>query len=285
MTIAITGASGQLGRVAIETLKSSTDGSQILALTRDTAKVAELGVKARSFDYTKPDSLIPALMGVNVLALISSSEFENRVGQHENVINAAQAAGVDRIIYTSILKADKSPLFIAQDHRATEEILRTSGLSYTILRNAWYIENWTASLPMAVEQGALIGATGGASATPATRQDLGEALAAIALGSGHDNKIYELGADNAFTLHDMAAVVSTTVGKTITYNDLPQETYASILASFGLPESFAAAIADAEAGISKGWLSDESGTLSRLIKRPTTPLETAVANAFSGKST
>ena len=282
MTIAISGASGQLGRIAIESLKTRVDAKQIVALARDTARVADLGVAARTFDYTRPETMAAALDGVEVLALISSSDFENRVGQHENVITAAKAAGVGRVIYTSILKADQSPLMIAQDHKATEEILKASGLSYTMLRNPWYIENWTASLPIAVAQGAMIGATGGAMATPATRQDLGEALAAVAASKGHGNKVYELGADTPFTLHEMAAALSKAVGKTIPYNDLPQEAYADILASVGVPEGFAAMIADAEAGVPQGWLSAESGTLSRLIGRPTTSLEDAVTAALKG---
>ena len=282
MTIAISGASGQLGRIAIENLKTRVDAEQIVALARDTAKVADLGVEARAFDYTRAENLAAALDGVDVLARISSSDFENRVGQHENVINAAKSAGVGRVIYTSILKADQSPLIIAQDHKATEEILKASGLGYTMLRNPWYVENWTASLPIAVEQGAMIGATGGAAATPATRQDLGEALAAVAASDGHENKTYELGADTPVTLHDMAAVLSRAAGKTIHYNDLPQETYAGILASLGIPEGFATVIADAEAGVPQGWLSDESGALSRLIGRPTTSLDDAVTTALKG---
>ncbi|MCI5112828.1 MAG: SDR family oxidoreductase [Marivita sp.] len=280
MTIAISGASGQLGRIAVQALKSHVDAGSIIALARDTAKVADLGVETRAFDYTKPETLQVALLGVDVLALVSSSDFADRVGQHENVITAAQAAGVGRIIYTSILKADQSPLLIARDHRKTEEILTNSGITYTILRNPWYFENWTASLPIAVEQGAMIGATGDGKTTPATRQDLGEALAAVAAGNGHDNMIYELGADTAITLNDMAAALSRHVGRAIPYNDLPKDSYAGILASVGLPEGFAAVIADAEAGIPEGWLSTDSGDLSRLIGRPTTTLDAAVAEAL-----
>ena len=282
MTIAISGASGQLGRIAIESLKTRVDAGTIVALARDPAKVADLQVEGRAFDYTRPETLAPALKGVDVLALISSSDFEDRVGQHKNVIEAAKSAGVGRIIYTSIVKADQSPLLIAQDHRETEGILVAAGIDYTILRNPWYIENWTASFPVAVEQGALIGATGGAPSTPATRQDLGEALAAVAAGDGHANKIYELGADTALSLHDMAAALSEAVGKTIPYNDLPKETCAEILTSVGLPESFAAVIADAESGVPQGWLSSDSGDLSRLIGRRTTSLEEAVVQALKG---
>ena len=265
MTIAITGASGQLGRIAVEALKTHVDAGTIVALARQPEKVADLGVESRDFDYSKPDTLVPALDGVDVLVLISSSEFENRVGQHQNVIEAAKSTGVGRIVYTSILKADQSPLMIAQDHRATEAVIKAAGVAYTIMRNPWYIENWTASLPLAVEHGAIIGATSGASTTAATRRDLGEALAAVAAQGGHENRIYELGADRGFSLHDMAAVLSRVAGKSIAYNDLPAEAYAQALTDFGIPAGFSAVIADAEAGIPQGWLSTDSGDLSRLI--------------------
>lgn len=281
MTIAITGATGQLGRIAIQALKSRVQTASIVGLARNPAKLADLAVEARAFDYTKPETLAAALDGIDVLALVSSSEFENRVGQHQNVINAAKAAGVGRIIYTSILKADQSPLLIAQDHKRTEDIIMASGLTYTILRNPWYVENWTVSLPMAVQHGAMIGATGGATTTAASRQDLGEALAAVAAQDGHENRIYELGADTAFGLDDMAAMLSKAVGKTITYTDLAQDAYAQTLTGFGLPAGFAAVIADAEAGSPQGWLSTDSGDLSRLIARPTTTLEQAVATALA----
>jgi NAD(P)H dehydrogenase (quinone) len=172
MTIAITGASGQLGRAAINLLKARAPSTAIIALARETAKVADLGVEARAFDYTLPAAtLAHALAGVETLVLISSSEFNDRVGQHRNVIEAAAAAGVERIIYTSILKADASPLMIAQDHRATEAIIAASGLRATVLRNGWYSENWTGPLGARLEAGALIGSAGSAQFTPATRRD------------------------------------------------------------------------------------------------------------------
>ena len=280
MKIAITGASGQLGRLAIENLKTRVDAGDIVALVRDPSKVYDLGVEAREADYHKPETLTAALQGIDRLVLISSSDFDDRAGQHQNVINAAQETGVRHLIYTSILKADASPMIIAQDHKVTEAAIKASGIPYTFLRNGWYTENWTGSLPAAVEAGALIGSAGDAKVTPATRQDYAEALAAVAAGEGHEGQVYELGG-TAFTLSDLAAELSKQTGKDIPYNDLPEAAYKDILISFQLPEALATVIADADAQAQNGWLTDESGTLERLIGRPATPLSSAVAAALA----
>ncbi len=280
MKIAITGASGQLGRLAIENLKTRVDAGDIVALVRDPSKVADLGIEAREADYHKPETLTAALQGIDRLVLISSSDFDDRAGQHRNVINAAKETGVRHLIYTSILKADASPMIIAQDHKVTEAAIKASGIPYTFLRNGWYTENWTGSLPAAVEAGALIGSAGDAKVTPATRQDYAEALAAVAAGEGHEGQVYELGG-TAFTLSDLAAELSKQTGKDIPYNDLPEAAYKDILISFQLPEALATVIADADAQAQNGWLTDESGTLERLIGRPATPLSSAVAAALA----
>ncbi|SEG60107.1 NAD(P)H dehydrogenase (quinone) [Thalassococcus halodurans] len=279
MKIAITGASGQLGRLAIENLKTRVDAGDIVALVRDPSKVADLGIESREADYHKPETLTAALQGIDRLVLISSSDFDDRAGQHQNVINAATETGVKHLIYTSILKADGSPMIIAQDHKVTEAAIKASGIPYTFLRNGWYTENWTGSLPAAVEAGALIGSAGDAKVTPATRQDYAEAIAAVAAGEGHEGQIYELGG-TAFTLSDLAAELSKQTGKDIPYNDLPEAAYKDILISFQLPEALATVIADADAQAQNGWLTDESGTLERLIGRPATPLAWAVAAAL-----
>lgn len=281
MTIAITGASGQLGRAAIEFLKTHAAITPIIALARDTAKVADLGVEARAFDYTHPGStLATALAGVETLVLISSSDFNDRVGQHRNVIDAAVAAGVDRIIYTSILKADVSPLLIAQDHRETEALIAASGLGATVLRNGWYTENWTGTLGAALEAGALIGAAGAAQFTPATRRDYAEVVAIVAADSAHGGEVYELGGDEAFTLADLAAEVARQTGKPLPYSDLPPEVYQGILESFGLPPGFAAMLVDVDVKAAEGWLEERSGTLSGLLGRPTASMASAVAGVL-----
>jgi NAD(P)-dependent dehydrogenase (short-subunit alcohol dehydrogenase family) len=109
MTIAITGATGQLGRLVIETLKSKAPGAEIIALARSPAKAADLGISAREADYAKPETLDRALAGIETLLLISSSEIGQRSTQHRNVIDAARQASVKRIVYTSLLHADTSP--------------------------------------------------------------------------------------------------------------------------------------------------------------------------------
>ena len=280
MKIGITGASGQLGRLAVEALKDRVGEGNIVALVRAPEKVANLGVPARAFDYSAPEGLAEALEGIETLGLISSNDFTDRVGQHVAVINAAKAAGVSRIVYTSILKADTSPMVIAQDHKATEAAIRASGIAYTFLRNGWYMENWTASLPAAIEAGALIGSAGEGKVTPAPRQDYAEALAAALAENAHENAIYELGADVPFTLAELAAEVSRQTGKDIAYNNLPEAAYKEILGGFGLPEAVTSFVADADAHAANGWLCDESKALSRLIGRPTTSLASAVTAAL-----
>lgn len=281
MTIAITGASGQLGRAAIQFLKSRVDPSQIVALARDPAKVADLGVAARAFDYfLQAADLAPALAGVETLVLISSSDFNDRVSQHRNVIEAAKAAGVRRILYTSILKADASPMLIAQDHRATEAIIATSGLTATVLRNGWYSENWTGTLAGSLAAGAMIGSAGAARFTPATRRDYAEVIAVTAASADHAGATYELGGDEAFTLAELAAEVARQSGQPLPYNDLPPEVFQGILESFGLPAGFAHVLVDVDVKAAEGWLEDTSGTLSRLLGRPTTRMAEAVKAAL-----
>lgn len=279
MTIAITGATGQLGRLAIAALKAR--GQSPIALVRDPAKAADLGVEARAFDYKATATLAPALQGVTTLVLISSNDFDDRVGQHRNVIAAAKAAGVSRILYTSLLNAAQSPMLLAADHKATEEAIFAAGLTYTILRNGWYTENHTGSLGGAIAAGAMIGAAGAGRFSAAARADYAEAIAVTAATTGHDNAIYELAGDEAYSYADMAAEVSRQTGKTIPYNDLPPDAYAGILQSFGLPAGFAHVLADSDVQAGQGALFNDSRTLSRLIGRPTTPMPTTVAAALA----
>lgn len=278
MTIAVTGATGQLGRLALAALKAR--GVPALALARDPQKAAGIGHEVRAFDYARPDT--SALAGVTTLALVSSNSFDDRAGDHARAIAAAKAAGVKRIVYTGILKGPASPMKIAADHIATERLLAESGIAFTVLRNGWYTENYTGSLGAAVRHGAMIGSAGGARVSGAARVDYAEALAVVVASDAHADGAYELAGDTAFTLADMAAEVSRITGKAIPYNSLPEETYAGILAGFGLPPAFAALLADADAkAATQGALFDDSRTLSRLIGRPTTPMSATVAAALA----
>ncbi len=278
MTIAITGATGQLGRLAIAALKAR--GVQPIALARNIAKAADLGVETRAFEYTNAD---PAVMnGVDTLVLISSSDFNDRIGQHRRAIAAAKAAGVGRILYTSILKGDASPMILAQDHIATEAALRESGIPATILRNGWYTENYTGALGPAIQHGAIIGAAGEGRVSSAARKDYAEAIAVTALDAAHTGKTHELAGDTAHTGAEFAAAVATASGKPVAYVSMPQSDYAKALHGFGLPEGFALVLADSDACAANGALYDDSQTLSRLIGRPTTPMSATISAALLG---
>lgn len=278
MTIAISAATGQLGRLALAALQAR--GHAPIALVRDPAKAAGLKAETRAFDYRAADGLAPALAGVTTLVLISSNDVDDRVGQHRNAIAAARAAGVGRILYTSILRADTSPLLLAADHKATEEIIRASGLAFTLLRNGWYTENHTGSLGGAIAAGALIGSAGEGRFSTAARADYAEAIA-VAAGPGHEGAVHELAGDTAHSYADLAAEVSRLTGRAIPYNDLPPAVYAGILQGFGLPEGFAHVLADADVQAGQGALYDDSRALSRLIGRPTTPWQETVAKALA----
>ena len=280
MTIAVTGATGQLGRLVIEKLKAKTDTSEIVALVRNPEKAKDLGVALRTADYGKPATLEAALAGVVTLLLISSSEIGQRATQHANVIEAAQKTGVKRIVYTSLLHADTSPLSLAEEHRQTEAAIKASGLAYTLLRNGWYTENHLGSLPGALAAGAFIGSAGEGRVASATREDYAEAAVAVLTGQGHEGKTYELAGDTAWTLSELAAEVSRQTGREIPYQNLSEADYTAALRQAGLPEPIAQVLASSDVGASQGALFDEGRELSRLIGRPTTPLVTAVAAAL-----
>jgi len=280
--IAVTGATGQLGSLVVEALLKTVPANQIIAAVRTPAKAkafADKGVQVREADYNRPETLAPAFAGVTKLLLISGNELGQRVPQHKAAIDAAKAAGVKLIAYTSLLKADTSPLKLAAEHLATEQYLQASGVSYVFLRNGWYTENMTAAIPSALQQGAFIGSTKEGRIAGASRADYAEAAAAVLSTEGHNNTIYELAGDTSFTRAELAAEVSKQSGKTIGYHDLPAQEYEKILATF-LPHGLAPILADAEAHAADGALDDTSHTLSKLIGHPTEPLATTVANAL-----
>jgi NAD(P)H dehydrogenase (quinone) len=284
MKIAVTGATGQLGQIVVAKLKEKRPESDIVALVRSTQKALGLGIEAREADYDKPETLESALLGVDTLLLISGSEVGKRATQHHNVIEAAKKSGVTWIVYTSILRADTSSISLAQEHLATEADLKTAGIPFTLLRNGWYTENYTGSIPAALAGGALIGSAGEGKLSTAARVDYAEAAVAVLTTTGHEGKIYELAGDEAWTLTDLAAEISRQTGKDISYVNMPEAEYAAALAGFGLPEGLAQAIASWDVAASKGDLFEDGRQLSRLIGRPTTPLSAVVAEALQAAS-
>ena len=281
MKIGVTGATGQLGRLVVEKLKQKVAADTIVALVRNPEKAADLGVEARVFDYTKPESLVASLKGIDKLLLISGNEIGQRLPQHKAVIEAAKQAGVKQITYTSILHADSSPLGLAGEHLGTEVAIKESGLTYTILRNGWYTENYTGSAKGAVGAGAFIGNAGDGKIASAARIDYAEAAAVVLAGEGYENKTYELAGDEAYTLTELAAEISRQTGKIVPYNNLTETQYADILKSFGLPGGLAEMLADSDTGASKGGLFDDTKQISALIGRPTTPLAKVLAEALA----
>ena len=277
--IAITGATGQLGQHVIESLLKTVPASQIVAIVRNPAKATTLsqqGITVRQADYSDEAALTTALQGIDKLLLISSSEVGQRAPQHRNVINAAQAAHVKFIAYTSLLHADTSPLGLADEHVATEKKLAESGIAYALLRNGWYTENYLASAPAALEHGVFIGAAGEGKIASATRADYAAAAARVISEDGHAGKTYELAGDAGWTLSQLAAELAKQSGKKVVYQNLSEADFAAALKGVGLPAGLADMLADSDTGASKGGLFDDSHTLSKLIGRPTTSLADSV---------
>ena len=183
--IAITGASGQLGRLVVKELLKSIPADTIVAAVRTPAKVedlAALGVQVRQADYDQPATLDTAFAGVSKLLLISSSEVGQRTPQHTAVIDAARKAGVGFVAYTSILHADTTPLPLGLEHKQTEAILASSGIPHALLRNGWYTENYAAGIPAALQYGVVLGSAGDGRIASAARSDYAAAAAALMLG-------------------------------------------------------------------------------------------------------
>ncbi|WP_447215526.1 SDR family oxidoreductase [Citrobacter pasteurii] len=277
--IAITGATGQLGQHVIETLLKTVPASQIVAIVRNPAKATALsqqGITVRQANYSDEAAFTTALQNIDKLLLISSSEVGQRAPQHRNVINAAKAAHVKFIAYTSLLHADTSPLGLADEHVATEKMLAESGIAYALLRNGWYTENYLASAPAALEHGVFIGAAGEGKIASATRADYAAAAARVISEDGHAGKIYELAGDDGWTLSQLATELAKQSGKKVVYQNLSEADFAAALKGFGLPAGLADMLADSDVGASKGGLFDDSHTLSTLIGRPTTSLADSV---------
>lgn len=283
MGIVVTGATGQLGRLVIEELLARVPAEQVAAVVRDRAKAAafaERGVDVREADYSKPETLAGAFRAGEVVLLISGSEVGQRLAQHTAVIDAAKAAGVARLVYTGVLGGPAADFKLADEHRATEQAILDSGLTYTFLRNGWYSENYTAQIPVQLEHG-VVGSAGKGLIGSAARADYAAAAAVVLTTEGHEDRAYELSGDESWTLAEYAAELSRQSGAEVAYNDVPAEVYQGILTGVGLPEPLAEILVDVDvSAIRTGLLQGGSGDLSRLIGRPTTPLADSIAAAL-----
>jgi NAD(P)H dehydrogenase (quinone) len=280
MTVyAVTGASGQLGRLVIDALLArGVAASDIVAIVRTPlkgAKLVEEGIKVRTADYSQPHTLPSALEGVDALLLISGSEVGQRAVQHSAVIAAAKLGNIRRIVYTSVLRADTSELILASEHKATEEFLRESGLSYTVLRNGWYTENYTAQMAQYLRHGVIVSATKDRPVSAATRADYADAAAVVLMHDKHKNAIYELGG-TAFTMSELADAITEVTGTKVVHQNVDVVALSDILQKAGLDKTAAGFVASFDEATARGDLYTTSDDLSRLIGRESTSLHSAV---------
>ncbi|TWD14978.1 NAD(P)H dehydrogenase (quinone) [Streptomyces sp. T12] len=284
MSIVVTGASGKLGRHVVEQLLEKVPAEQVTAVVRSPEKVADLaerGVRIAVADYNAPATFDGLFAAGDKVLLISGNEFDKgRVRQHTGVIDAAKAAGVALLAYTSAPGTLKAAL--ADDHRGTERALLGSGVPYVLLRNGWYHENYTENLAPVLEHDTVLAAAGEGRVSSASRADYAAAAVAVLTGDGHENTTYELGGDEAWSFAEYAAELSRQTGREIAYNPVTTEALTGILAGAGIPEPVAAVLAGVDASIAEGELVVDSGDLSRLAGRPTTPISEAIAVALKG---
>jgi NAD(P)H dehydrogenase (quinone) len=284
MSLVVTGATGRLGRLVVEALlERGVTPSEIVATGRDIQKIKDLadrGVTVRRADFDEPDGLAAAFAGGDKLLLVSTSTVGRRLAGHRAAIDAARAAGVSLVAYTSITHADTAVLRLAAEHRETERYLLDSGIPFTFLRNSWYLENYTSGIAGYLEHGSVTGSAGDGRVSAATLADYAQAAAAVLTTEGHAGAVYELGGDEAFTLAELAARLSAASGREIVYTDMPVQGFAELLTSVGLPKDYAEVLADADLGLGRGELFTDSGDLGRLIGRPTTTLSEAITSAL-----
>jgi NAD(P)H dehydrogenase (quinone) len=282
-SFAVTGATGHLGRLAVDALlRRGIPAGNVFALVRDPEKakdLADLGVGIREADYDRPDTLGPALEGIERLLLVSSPDPGDRVRQHTAVIQAADAADVGFVVYTSVLHADETELVLAPEHAATEDVLQGSGLPFAVARNGWYTENYTARIEEFLARGEIVGAAGDGRISAATRADYAEAAASLLTGDIADQQGYwELGGPS-FTMTELAETITGVTGTAVSYRDLSVEAFADHLAEAGLDRPTAEFVAALDGSAARGELETDSPALENLLGRAPTPLVDAVRAA------
>ncbi len=275
MTLLVTAASGHLGRLVVDALlERGVPASDVVAGVRTPAKASDLadrGIRVVEFDYARPETLAPALDGVTRVLLISGTDAD-RVAGHGNVVDAARAAGVERLVYTSAPRNDEIDYALGADHNATEALIAASGVEATILRNNWYTENYLDAVARAAETGEIVAAVGDARVASASRRDYAEAAAIALVGDELRGQTLELGGDVAWTYDELAVAASEVVGRPVTYTAVTVAQLAAGLEAAGLDAGTAAFVAGIDDAIARGALGQTDGTLSRLLGRPTTPL-------------
>lgn len=285
MTILVTGSTGSLGRLVIDALlRDGTAPDDIVAGARDVSRVSDLverGVRAARLDYDDPSSVTDAMRGAERVVLISGTEFGRRVTQHATVVDAAAAAGVELLAYTSAPAARTSALAVAPEHKATEELIEASGVPAVILRNAWYHENYLGAARQAADSGVIVSSAGNGRVASAARADYADAVAATITDLSHAGHVYELSGDTSWDFAEFAALVGELSGRPVAYRAVSPEEHIATLVAAGMDEGTAGFIVAMDGNIRDGLLGVTTGELSRLIGRPTTPLRDTLSAVFA----
>ncbi|WP_406028605.1 SDR family oxidoreductase [Nocardioides sp. NBC_00850] len=280
MTIAITGASGQLGRLVADQLLTTVDPAEVVLLTRDPAKLAdyaERGADVRAADFSKPDELAEAFAGVERVLLISTDAVGARVEGHLAAIDAAVKAGVRHMAYTSVSgpTAD-NPAGVVADHAATEDALRESGLAWTMLRNNLYADMQVDSVAQAAATGQLVTNTGDGGAAYVTRADCAAVAAGVLTGEGHEGKAYDVTGPHAYTAADLAELATEKAGKPVEVVQVDDDAYTAGLVSAGLPDFIAPLLTSFGTATRLGKLATVTDVVEQVGGRKPTPLSALV---------
>ncbi|GIG85801.1 NAD(P)H-binding protein [Plantactinospora endophytica] len=290
MSIVLTGATGQLGRLIIaDLLAAGVPADGITAIARSRAKAADLtarGVRLHLADYDEPATFAGAFRPEDRVLLISGTDVGRRVPQHAAVVEAARIAGVAQLGYVSVFGGPKADFQLAADHRETERLVLDSGLPHTLLRNNWYSEMYAVNeLPGILARGAVVtNVAPGSRIATASRADYAAAAAVVLREDGHLGRAYELSGDTAWTFDEFAAEVSRQSGRTVVHESLAPAERAAILTSVGVPAPFADVLVDVDDAIGRGLLAGTPGELSRLIGRPTTPIADTIALGLAAQT-
>jgi NAD(P)H dehydrogenase (quinone) len=287
MKMLVTGATGKLGTKVVDTLLKTVPTNQLAVSVRNPEKAEGLrvqGVDVRQGDFDRPETLDAAFKGIDRLLLISADgDNETRIRQHTNAVAAAERAGVKFIAYTSIVNAQESKNFLAPTHQATEEAILKTGISYSFLRNNWYLENEISSI-----QGVLAGApwvtsAGNGKVGWALQQDYAEAAATVLSGNGHENTIYEL-SGKLLSQDELASALSSVLRKEVSVQLVDDATYADIMKGAGVPDFLIPMLVDIQKGIREGTLEIESNDFEKLLGRPATPINEGLTQIFKAIS-
>ncbi|MDE1158353.1 MAG: SDR family oxidoreductase [Neorhizobium sp.] len=256
----VTGANGKLGRATIHHLleTSKVPASDIVAASRDTEKLADLadkGIEVRKADFNDEAGLVTAFAGIDRVLLVSTDELATpggRLKQHTAAVSAAKTAGVGHILYTSMPNPDKSLVSFAPDHLGTEEAIKASGLAYTILRNAWYDDNYMMAMPHNLAGGKWFTSTGTGKVANISRDDCARGAAAALANPPAGNTTLTLTGPESLSADKIAALVSKAAGKPLAVVQVTDEQLGQGIASAGLPDFVVKMLVSASANIRAG---------------------------------